>query len=74
MNSFLTMIKEFTQWATLMSPTTTSMLLSLHNVAMPLDVRLCAIYRVKGLVHEEAYRPRCVNPSWHILVKSRIVP
>lgn len=36
--------------------------------------RLCTIYCIECLVEEQANRPGCVNPAWHILVESRVVP
>ena len=36
--------------------------------------RLGAVYRVEGLVEEEAQSPGCVDPGWHVLVEGRVVP
>jgi len=38
------------------------------------STRLRTVYRVEGLVEEEADCPTCIYPRWAVHVKSRVVP
>lgn len=46
----------------------------MHTISSNGNLRLCAINGVESLVKKKSNSPGCINPAWHVLIQSRIVP